>query len=84
MVVGDVAGRFRQARRVLNHLADRYLLAPDRPWFEQPSSLPGRPQVQDVTRMLGFWPGMQAWRETLGRKRTVTAASWLLARYPPR
>jgi hypothetical protein len=37
VVVGDVAGRFRQARRVLNHLADRYLLSPDKPWFEQPS-----------------------------------------------
>ena len=37
VVVGDVADRFRQARRVLNHLADRYLLSPDRPWFEQPS-----------------------------------------------
>jgi hypothetical protein len=36
-VVGDVAGRFRQARRVLNHLADRYLLPPDKPWFERPS-----------------------------------------------
>ena len=35
-VVGDVADRFRQARRVLNHLADRYLLAPDQPWFTQP------------------------------------------------
>jgi hypothetical protein len=31
-----VASRFRQARRVLNHLADRYLLAPGKPWFEQP------------------------------------------------
>ncbi len=41
-------------------------------------------KAQDVTRMLGFWPGTQAWRETLGRKRTVTAASRLLARYPPR
>ncbi len=37
-VAGDVADRFRQARRVLNHLADRYLLAPDRPWFEPPGS----------------------------------------------
>ena len=37
VVVGDVADRFRQARRVLNHLADRYLLSPDQPWFEQPS-----------------------------------------------
>jgi hypothetical protein len=37
VVVGDVASRFRQARRVLNHLADRYLLAPGKPWFEQPS-----------------------------------------------
>lgn len=33
VVVGDVASRFRQARRVLNHLADRYLLPPDNPWF---------------------------------------------------
>jgi hypothetical protein len=37
-LVGDVAGRFRQARRVLNHLADRYLLPPDRPWFAPPAS----------------------------------------------
>ncbi len=37
LVAGDVADRFRQARRVLNHLADRYLLPPDQPWFEQPS-----------------------------------------------
>lgn len=36
LVAGDVAGRFQQARRVLNHLADRYLLTPDQPWFEQP------------------------------------------------
>ena len=36
-VVGDVAGRFRQARRVLNHLADRYLLGPDGPWFATPA-----------------------------------------------
>ena len=36
-VVGDVAGRFRQARRVLNHLADRYLLGPDSPWFASPA-----------------------------------------------
>ena len=36
-VVGDVADRFRQARRVLNHLADRYLLAPGKPWFAQPA-----------------------------------------------
>jgi hypothetical protein len=37
LVAGDVADRFRQARRVLNHLADRYLLSPDHPWFERPS-----------------------------------------------
>jgi len=37
-VVGDVAGRFRQARRVLNHLADRYLLGPGSTWFTQPGS----------------------------------------------
>jgi len=35
-VVGDVADRFRQARRVLNHLADRYLMPPGQPWFAQP------------------------------------------------
>jgi hypothetical protein len=38
VVVGDVADRFQQARRVLNLLADRYLLTADKPWFEQPSS----------------------------------------------
>jgi hypothetical protein len=32
-----VAGRFRQARRVLNHLGDRYLLGPDSPWFASPA-----------------------------------------------
>jgi hypothetical protein len=36
-VVGDVADRFRQGRRVLNHLADRYLLAPGNPWFTEPA-----------------------------------------------
>ena len=36
VVVGEVAARFRQARRILNHLADRYLLGPDGPWFAQP------------------------------------------------
>ena len=38
LVAGDVAARFRQARRVLNHLADQYLLSPGQPWFEQPGS----------------------------------------------
>jgi hypothetical protein len=38
VVVGEVAARFRQARRILNHLADRYLLGPDSPWFAQPGS----------------------------------------------
>jgi hypothetical protein len=37
-VAGDVAGRFRQARRVLNHLADRYLLAAGQPWFTPPGA----------------------------------------------
>jgi hypothetical protein len=37
-VVGEVADRFRQARRVLNHLADRYLLGPGSTWFAQPGS----------------------------------------------
>jgi hypothetical protein len=37
-VVGEVADRFRQARRVLNHVADRYLFPPGNPWFTQPTS----------------------------------------------
>jgi hypothetical protein len=37
-VVGEVAGRFRQARRILNHVADRYLLGPDSSWFARPGS----------------------------------------------
>jgi hypothetical protein len=37
-VVGEVADRFRQARRVLNHVADRYLFPPGGAWFTQPSS----------------------------------------------
>jgi hypothetical protein len=37
-VAGDVAGRFRQARRILNHLADRYLLSAGHPWFAPPGS----------------------------------------------
>ena len=36
-VVGEVADRFRYARRILNHLADRYLLGPDNPWFAAPN-----------------------------------------------
>jgi hypothetical protein len=36
-VVADVAGRFQQARRVLNHIADRYLFATDHPWFAPPA-----------------------------------------------
>ena len=35
-VAGEVAGRFRQARRVLNHVADRYLLGPGSAWFTPP------------------------------------------------
>jgi hypothetical protein len=34
--VGEVAERFRPARRILNHLADQYLLGPDSPWFTAP------------------------------------------------
>jgi hypothetical protein len=37
-VVAEVAGRFRQARRVLNHVADRYLFPAGGPWFTQPGS----------------------------------------------
>jgi len=37
-VVGEVADRFRQARRVLNHVADRYLFPSGNPWFAQPGS----------------------------------------------
>src|SRR5262249_50085798 len=36
--VGEVADRFRQARRVLNHVADRYLFPSGNPWFAQPGS----------------------------------------------
>jgi hypothetical protein len=35
-VVGEVADRFRQARRVLNHVADRYLFPTGNSWFPQP------------------------------------------------
>ncbi len=38
-VVGEVAERFRQARRVLNHLADRYLLGPGTAgWLPRPGT----------------------------------------------
>lgn len=38
-VVGEVASRFRQARRVLNHLADRYLLgSPGGSWLPRPGT----------------------------------------------
>jgi hypothetical protein len=37
-VVAEVADRFRQARRVLNHIADRYLFAADHPWFAPPTA----------------------------------------------
>ena len=37
-VVAEVSGRFRQARRVLNHVADRYLFPAGSPWFSQPES----------------------------------------------
>jgi len=37
-VVGEVADRFRQARRVLNHVADQYLSPAGNPWFAQPGS----------------------------------------------
>lgn len=32
-VVAEVAERFHPARRVLNHIADRYLFRPGNPWF---------------------------------------------------
>jgi hypothetical protein len=35
-VVAEVSGRFRQARRVLNHVADRYLFPAGTPWFPRP------------------------------------------------
>lgn len=37
-VVAEVGERFRQARRVLNHVADRYLFPAGSPWFAQPES----------------------------------------------
>jgi hypothetical protein len=36
-VVADVAERFRQARRVLNHIADRCLFPQGNPWFTPPA-----------------------------------------------
>ncbi len=36
-VVAEVAGSFRQARRVLNHIADRYLFSTEHPWFAPPA-----------------------------------------------
>jgi hypothetical protein len=38
IVVGEVADRFRQARRVLNHVTDRYLFPTGNSWFAQPGS----------------------------------------------
>jgi hypothetical protein len=35
-VVAEVADRFRQGRRVLNHVADRYLMGPGTSWFPAP------------------------------------------------
>jgi hypothetical protein len=37
-VVAEVADRFRQARRVLNHIADRCLFPPGNPWFAPPAA----------------------------------------------
>ncbi|MFS8496737.1 MAG: hypothetical protein FWJ70_00525 [Micromonosporaceae bacterium] len=37
-VVSQVAGRFRDARRVLNHITDRYFSRVDNPWFRPPGS----------------------------------------------
>jgi hypothetical protein len=36
-VVAEVADRFRQARRVLNHIADRWLFPAGNPWFAPPA-----------------------------------------------
>jgi hypothetical protein len=35
-VVSEVADRFRDARRILNHIADRYFARVGNPWFGQP------------------------------------------------
>jgi hypothetical protein len=35
-VIAEVADRFRQARRVLNHIADRHLFPAGNPWFTSP------------------------------------------------
>jgi hypothetical protein len=37
-VVGEVADRFRQARRVLNHVTDQYLFSSGNPWFARPGA----------------------------------------------
>jgi hypothetical protein len=36
-VVAEVAERFRDARRILNHITDRYFSRIDNPWFRPPS-----------------------------------------------
>jgi hypothetical protein len=36
-VVAEVADRFRQGRRVLNHIADRWLFPAGNPWFAPPA-----------------------------------------------
>jgi hypothetical protein len=38
VVVARVADRFRDARRVLNHIADRYFARVGNPWFGPPGS----------------------------------------------
>jgi hypothetical protein len=37
-LVEEVADRFRQARRILNHIADQYLFPRDFPWLPHPGS----------------------------------------------
>jgi hypothetical protein len=37
-VVSQVADRFRDARRILNHIADHYFSRVGNPWFGPPGS----------------------------------------------
>jgi len=98
VVVGDVAARFQQARRVLNHLADRYLLT-DTPWFEPPGSLSG---IRVVAKPAHGWSTREpragtAIRRTASIKAATAAAipmtapsthtpahRWLAYSHPPR
>jgi hypothetical protein len=78
-VVGEVADRFRQARRVLNHIADRYLFprvapgSPSPPHSRQQQALPapsaatlGQTDTEVRANIPGFPPARPAKRDRTG------------------